>query len=153
MASAQEQWDEYVAQALEQATTAVTARTDAISSIEARIAGLADSSDASVISVRQSLTTQLQRMNRRLTRETALKTALEARSYADLTVDEQGYVDFIAANCPSEVLRIGAQNNVDITQYHTRGLAASQSISDVQAITESDFVDIAHAIASELMQS
>ena len=148
--SAQSRWDAHVVGKLDEVTERLESLDIQIEKITERLAGLSDSVHPSVVAVRSTLTLDKTRLERRRTRQTSLKSALENRMYAVLSAEHQGYVDFIADNTPDGVLRIGAQSNIDLEQYYNEGLAASASITDVAAITEQDFVDIAAQIGQGL---
>lgn len=151
---AQELWDQYVNEALERATVGVTRQESNIAAIQARINVLATSEDENVVAVKQRLGVRLAQANRVLARMTTLQTAMESRLYDALTTEQQGFVEFIHEKTPAEVLRIGAQNVVDIEQYYTLGVTASASLAEVIAdLAEEDYIEIAYQVLQKLQSS
>lgn len=150
MSNPQERWDAYVVAALNTCRTTIATMQTTITALEQRIGALADSDDTNVIKVRTGLNIQLTRLQRRIARLSSKRDVLGVRSYSQLNAEEQGFVDFIGTNTPDEVLQIGAQNPIDITKYYNLGIAASASITNVSALTEADFVEIANEVSMNL---
>lgn len=151
MSTPQERWDAYVtsARAITQATMAnVTAQ---VGNYNSRISALNVSTNPNVVAVKNTLSAQKKPLEQNLTGLQTVLTALQDRDYAKLSAKHQGYVDFIAENAYDEVLRIGAQSPVDLEQYYTAGIAASQSFDDIDTITPEDYVDIAIQIEKQLL--
>lgn len=148
--SIQTRWDAHVTKKLEETNERIQSLDRQLAEVNVRIAGLRDSAHPSVAAVRALLELRKARLDARVGRQESIKNALENRFYSSLTVEQQGYVDTIGASTPDDVLRIGAQHNIDLAEYYVRGITASESISDVGAITQQDFIDIAIQIEEEL---